>query len=98
MGRWGLYKSGIASRHKGAAVPTATRNAILRAQRGRSKMVITAVKRKHIVKKKLSAPSLVPAPFAAFPTAFPHVIAEGTLLVLADALQWMGEAKENSLH
>lgn len=69
-------------------------------------MVKTAVKRTQIFKKRLSIPPAkkklaaqsVPAPFTVFPTAFPHVLAQGTLLVLADALQWMGEAPENSLH
>lgn len=65
-------------------------------------MVRTAGKRreiaKKIIKKSLSRPS-IPAVFAGFPTTnFPYVITEGTMLVLGDALQWMGETKENSVH
>jgi site-specific DNA-methyltransferase (adenine-specific) len=60
-------------------------------------MLKTAVRLAGGIQQTVSAPVLE-GPFAAFPTANPHVLVQGTMLVLADALQWMADAKESSVH
>lgn len=58
-------------------------------------MLKTAIRKRPI--KKLPA-TPVPHPFNTFPTSFPKVVVQSTMLVLADSLQWMVETKENSVH